>query len=370
MSFTYSAREDYDGGLKINRREIRCYSAAYMKRTYPDGNYELAGEISRENHKKTPDDLTLARRRFSVSPEGHHSRLLYRAAGYVRLADGRYVAVLKSRKAIWFALLLAVIAAAGALILLRGRTEIGNDGASSVIPPDYSLAEAEPYAVPAEEEPADEMPADDTPDIVRVLLPEGTVAFAAAPDGLPEGEADLDLFITTDSGEQSLFSGAVVFENGAMRNTVLDFETLCFEVLPGEYSGRAVIRQKGETVSERSVIVEVVSNSGGSMGIGFSPEVTIDLATGAITMLYQQAGNSTHDTILQLILDAGDAEYLLAESGVLNGAVELTAMTLRDEMKSRLTEGVYTGRLRLNFYNDTESDVVLNTDINVSITVR
>ena len=56
------ARKNYDAKIRINNREVRCYSRDKLRKLYPDGNYTLAGETCKDNRKRAIGKITLAKK--------------------------------------------------------------------------------------------------------------------------------------------------------------------------------------------------------------------------------------------------------------------------------------------------------------------
>ena len=142
------------------------------------------------------------------------------------------------------------------------------------------------------------------------------------------------------------------------------------ELKPGRYLSWAIFTAPDGTETKLPILVIIRNDYGGSMTIGYSDKVLVDRATGDITMRYDHGQDASHDCILQLILDNGGREYLLAQSGALHPGQTLNKMTLDAAAASRLTTGVYHGRLRVNLYNGESKLTDMNTDIEVEITVQ
>jgi len=112
-----------------------------------------------------------------------------------------------------------------------------------------------------------------------------------------------------------------------------------------------------------------VSQGGGSVTISFQDNVRYDLATGEVTLFYQNPYASTHDVVVQVILVSGENEYLLGQSGLLQPGYEVTLIPGESDLPS-LSAGGYTGKLKLLFYDpDTGERAIVDTDIPTTITV-
>lgn len=108
----YKSIGDYDSSYKVNNRQIACYSKSKMKKLYPDGNYTVTGETVQGNKKEQIDTVVFGNKRYKISAENSHSRLLYRTVGYVECDNGEYIALLKNNL-IFLWLILGVLLIAG-----------------------------------------------------------------------------------------------------------------------------------------------------------------------------------------------------------------------------------------------------------------
>lgn len=112
-----------------------------------------------------------------------------------------------------------------------------------------------------------------------------------------------------------------------------------------------------------------VPQGGGSMSLIYSDQVSVDLATGKVGLFYQNPSESTHSIVVQIIIQRGEDQYLVAESGGLSPGYMLTELTAEKDLK--LTAGVYEGVMRLLFFDpDTGERAVVDTNIPVDITVQ
>lgn len=120
------------------------------------------------------------------------------------------------------------------------------------------------------------------------------------------------------------------------------------------------------------------SQGGGAVAMSYSDKVGYDMSTGAVTLSFANPGSSTQAMVLQIIVYGGvnedtgkPAEYLLAESGILPPGYYVEQIKATVEEGVTLTTGVYSGVMRVLFYNEqTGEKAIVNTDIPVNITVR
>lgn len=104
---TIIAKKDYDATVKINDRDIKCYSKKKIKNLYPDGNYKIVGETFEKNKKQEKDIIVIADKKLIVSEYGKNSKLRYKRKGYFEVGENEYIVYLKSRLA--FLLILVFI---------------------------------------------------------------------------------------------------------------------------------------------------------------------------------------------------------------------------------------------------------------------
>ena len=355
---TYAVREDYDKTYKVKKREVDCYSKKKMKDIFPDGNYHVIGETLPRNKKEEIDRITLADKEFIVSKEDSHSSLFTRTAGYVNNGKGEYIILLRRNFLILW-ILLGILAVTAALIILLPKD-------NGILPPDYELVENDPNAVTEVDE-------NEPEDHVTVHLPKGDVEFDIHSDtGIEPGETGrVKIILTIEGVDHVILNDAITVNgDGTYPDLQIDFTKLHVELKPGRYLGWVIFTAPDGTETKLPVLIMIRNTYGGAVTVEYSMQATVDRATGDITMKYKHGLDASHDCVLQLILDNGGNEYLLSQSGALHPGQTLTAMTLDPDMAAQLTSGVYHGRLRVNLYNGENELTNMNTDIEVSITVK
>ena len=119
-----------------------------------------------------------------------------------------------------------------------------------------------------------------------------------------------------------------------------------------------------DTIPDDDSEKPVVSNGGGSVTISFMDNVTYSLSTGELSLYYQNPNASTHNVVVQVILENGEDEYLLAQSGI------LTPGQQADAGAPQLSVGGYNGKLKLLFYDpETGERAIVDTDIPCTVSV-
>ena len=124
-----------------------------------------------------------------------------------------------------------------------------------------------------------------------------------------------------------------------------------------------------DTIPDDDSEKPVVSNGGGSVTISFMDNVTYSLSTGELSLYYQNPNASTHNVVVQVILESGEDEYLLAQSGILTPGHQVTTLQA-DAGAPQLSVGGYNGKLKLLFYDpETGERAIVDTDIPCTVSV-
>lgn len=81
-----------------SRSKIAYYSKNIMDELYPDGNYEIIGEIGNfsKEYLKFDEILTDTGKSIPIFPRGSLKKPFEWVAGYVAVRENTYVAVIKS----------------------------------------------------------------------------------------------------------------------------------------------------------------------------------------------------------------------------------------------------------------------------------
>ena len=106
-------KADYEQKVKINDRDVKCYTRNKMKELYPDGNYKIVGETFEKNKKKEIDRINIADRELIISKYGENSRLLYKRKGFLQVGENEFLVILNNRLAFLIILLTAIIIGSG-----------------------------------------------------------------------------------------------------------------------------------------------------------------------------------------------------------------------------------------------------------------
>lgn len=111
------------------------------------------------------------------------------------------------------------------------------------------------------------------------------------------------------------------------------------------------------------------AEGGGAVSLTYSKEVTITLSDKKTSVVFQNPGKSAKDIVLQLIIESGGKEVVIAQSDLLPAGYMLNTMTLLDTAK--LSAGGYNGKFNVLYYDpDSGERAIVNTNIPLTITVK
>jgi len=127
-------KQNYDKNVRINHRDVKCYSRKMLKELHPNGNYILVGETFENNKKEEIDTISIAKKDLKVSKYGDNSKIIYARKGYIAIEKNKYLVILQNR--IPFILLLFGIMLLGITIGIWGYKTYKN---VPVIAPEYPL---------------------------------------------------------------------------------------------------------------------------------------------------------------------------------------------------------------------------------------
>lgn len=259
-------KKDYDQSVKINQREIKCYSKKMMRDLYPSGSYNIIGETFEDNKKKVIDTVILGRKKLNVSEYGKNNKFLYKRKGYFLVGEDEYLVFLQSR--LLFLILLIGLLLIGAAAGVIGYKAYMN---AKYIAPDYPLP--------------------------------------------PEDKNSVDIKIDIP------------------RNT--------------------------ETAHKNRASIKVAR------------EVSLDLKTKKVNFIYQNFSASNNDAVVTLCILRDNKEYVIARSGLIKSGKEIKEMSMIDDAIN-LTQGVYKGRIKIDFYNEmTGEKTATSTNFDdVEVTVK
>lgn len=113
MKYTIMKGGDTDARVKLGGAVLRCYSAKKLQELYPDHDYTVVGEVKQGSDKKKVGELNTG---HAISQWGSHSATLNREAGYLRVGEDMYVAVLQPRMVIPVAAVAVVVLVAALLV--------------------------------------------------------------------------------------------------------------------------------------------------------------------------------------------------------------------------------------------------------------
>lgn len=140
------------------------------------------------------------------------------------------------------------------------------------------------------------------------------------------------------------------------------------KVLEPDYAQMEEDPDATEIEDDNSEKVEV-DKGGGSVTISFTDNIQYSLSTGELSLYYQNPNASTHNVVVQVILENGEDEYLLAQSGILKPGYQVSRLTAEKDIP-QLSAGGYNGKLKLLFYDpETGERAIVDTDVPCTVTV-
>ena len=105
-------------------------------------------------------------------------------------------------------------------------------------------------------------------------------------------------------------------------------------------------------------------NGSGSVRVRLGNTAIVNLSTGIIQIAYQNPNQSSHDSVITLVLIKDDKEYYIARSGLIKTGNQITQLNL-DTSEIKLTEGIYKGKFIIDHYNpETGEKALTNSSFN------
>ena len=116
---------------------------------------------------------------------------------------------------------------------------------------------------------------------------------------------------------------------------------------------------------------DVPKDKSGSAGLVYTLSADATLSTKRVAMMIENPAASNQALTIELLIVSNGKEYSIAKSGLVTAGTRLKTMNLNLQNLS-LSEGIYTGLYRINFYNPAsgEKALVQSELTNVKITVK
>lgn len=109
------------------------------------------------------------------------------------------------------------------------------------------------------------------------------------------------------------------------------------------------------------------SQGGGAVSLMYGTDVTVDLSTEKVSLLFGNPSESNQDMVVQLVVQ----DVVLAQSDRVAPGKEIRTMDLLSGTASRLQAGPYSGKLVVLFYQpDSGEKAIVNTEIDMDVTVK
>lgn len=148
MIYAPSRTTDHDQKLKFEQQDVFCYSKKQLDKLYPEGGWRVVGEVCHNNKQEEIGQLRIDKKTYRVSKNGGHRGPLSRRAGYVRVGEDQYIAILKSNVP-FLIILLTLVSGIGLTLALT----LGGGGSGPVVlNPDHPLPDADQNVTPIEDD--------------------------------------------------------------------------------------------------------------------------------------------------------------------------------------------------------------------------
>lgn len=102
---------------------------------------------------------------------------------------------------------------------------------------------------------------------------------------------------------------------------------------------------------------------GGAVSMAYQQEVNISLSDGTVSMLFQNPAKSVNELSLQLIVESGGEEIVIARSGKIPPGYELQELEPVADA-AELQPGIYHGKYRVLYFDpETGEEAMVNSEI-------
>ncbi len=107
---------------------------------------------------------------------------------------------------------------------------------------------------------------------------------------------------------------------------------------------------------------------GGSVSLSYSDKVSIDLSKKEIQLYFKNPSKSTHNMVLEVVIEREGKETSLRKSDLLPTGYAIYKLDLTNE---NIQEGGYDGEFKVYYYDEETSEkAVVNTKIPITIAVE
>ena len=111
---------------------------------------------------------------------------------------------------------------------------------------------------------------------------------------------------------------------------------------------------------------EAAEPGSGNVSLSYSNQVTIDLSSKTVRLIFANPGRSNQDVMLQLVIQG----RVILQSGRITPGNQVTELVLPEESAAILIAGGYEGTFLLHFYDALSSEKsIVTTELPVSVTV-
>ena len=252
------AKSDFDDTYKVKKRKIPCYSKDMMDRLYEsEKDYVLVGETKKNNKKKQIGDFAYDGFNFKVSEVGENSKIIYKKANFVPIAEDQYIVLLKNRWIIiiWF---LGLLLGIGLAIWLISRIIGSNIGIVEI--PDNPLPSLDPnVAVVVDDDTVKEQSEDGGGSVTMwysldasLSLSSGNIEMYFINPNASNHSVVIELCVVSGSDEIVIATSGLI--PAGMGITTMDFDKQSVVLSAGDYEGKYNIYAYDPVTGEKAIM--------------------------------------------------------------------------------------------------------------------
>lgn len=248
------SKKDYDTTIKINDRDIKCYSKKKLKNLYPDGNYSIVGETFEKNKKRKEEIVEIANKKLIVSKYRKNSKVIYKIKGYFNVGEDDYIVYIKSRLAfllIVFSILLGIVISSYIGIKLYGSIPY--------IIPDHPLPPEDEKSTVIEEDNTKKSDSNNNGGSVRIKLSNiakinlntGNIEMVYQNPNQSNHDSVITLVLISESKEYIIAKSGLIKSGKQITNLKLINNIV--NLSEGVYKGKYIIDHYNPTTGEKAL---------------------------------------------------------------------------------------------------------------------
>lgn len=246
-------KKEYDVSLRINDRDIKCYSKKKMKDLYPSGNYKIIGETKENNKKDEIDKIVLVDKELIVSKYKSNSKIGYARKYFVAVGQDQYICLLKSRLFIFVLFFLIFGIVFGTAIGLSTFFH------TSILIPDYPLPEEDKQAVKIEDDNTQKVEGQKgggsvrvrLSDTVKVNLTTGVITMVYQNPNQSTEDSVITLVLINNGNEYYIARSGLIKAGNQITELKLNANNI--NLTEGVYKGKYIIDHYNPVTGEKAL---------------------------------------------------------------------------------------------------------------------